>query len=543
MKKTLIILATVTLTLASCGDSFLTREYAGGQISQDVFDKLPASKLEGTLQGLYSMIYSNGSSSHDVFGQRSIDLWGDICCGDIAVTNKTYGWLYTDECMQTYGRTGYVWGFYYDIIHNANTVIRSIEASSKIQELVGQYGWPSEANPEHEYTDDEITYAIYLAQALALRGYCYSNLARWYTPVEDNEYMGGAGKNIETFECAPIYTESNMDQTQPLAMSSAVYDQGISDLTKSVQYFEEFGKNFTRSSKLIIDLDVANGLLAYACLNCAPYYVNYDDGGVKAKEYWQKAFDNAKAVIDRGNYPMLSQKELYTTGFNEVKTACWMWGQDVVTETASGLKSWFGQMDIHSYSYSWAGDTKVIDANLRDQMPDWDGRKLWFNDGKEKSAFVDCPDGKFYSAQNPTSTAAEDLDREWLSDNIFMRVDVMYLIAAEAAYFLDQYPTSINYLTTLTDQRMNPKYPLSAEDYAEYKTSLSNSEELLKQIIYNWRIEMWGEGYGYQTFRRLTKKIARGSNHQVGGDAEANKAQFNMNIPSSETTYNPYIKH
>lgn len=541
MKKTLIILATISLTLASCGDSFLTREYAGGNISQDVFDKLSSSKLEGTLHGLYSMIYTDGSSSHDVFGQRSIDLWGDICCGDIAVTNKTYGWLYSDECMKTYGRTGYIWSFYYSLIHNTNTVIRSIETSSKIQELVATYGWPSEGNPEHTYTVEEINYANYLAQALALRGYCYSNIARWYTPAEENEYMGGAGKNITTYECAPIYTESNMDKTQPLAMSSEVYDQGIADFTKSVQYFEEFGKDITRTSKLIIDLDVANGLLAYACLNCAPYYANLDP--TKAAEYWQKALDNAKAVIDRGNYPMLSQADLYTTGFNDIKTKCWMWGQDVVTETAGGLKSWFGQMDIHSYSYAWAGDTKVIDANLRDQMPNWDGRKLWFNDGKEKSAFVDCPDGKFYSAQNPSSTNSDDLDREWLSDNIFMRVDAMYLIASEAAYFLNDYTASIGYLTTITDQRMNPKYPLSAEDYLDYKTSLNDNTELLNQIIYNWRVEMWGEGYGYQTFRRLTKKIARGNNHQYGGDADASTAPFNMNIPSSETTYNPYISH
>lgn len=541
MKKTLIILATITLTLASCGDSFLTREYAGGSISQDVFDKLSSSKLEGTLQGLYSMIYTDGSSSHDVFGQRSIDLWGDICCGDIAVTNKTYGWLYSDECMRTYGRTAYIWNFYYSLIHNANTVVRSIEASSKIQELVGTYGWPSEANPEHTYTEEETNYALYLAQALALRGYCYSNLARWYTPVEDNEYMGGAGKTILTYECAPVYTENNMDNTQPLAMSSEVYDQGISDLTKAVKYFEEFGAEFTRSSKLIIDIDVANGLLAYACLNCAPYYASLDP--TKATDYWQKALDNAKAVIDRGNYTMLQQAELYTTGFNDVKTKCWMWGQDVVTVTAGGLKSWFGQMDIHSYSYSWAGDTKVIDANLRDQMPDWDGRKLWFNDGKAKSAFVDCPDGKFYSAQNPTSTASDDLDREWLSDNIFMRFDVMYLIASEASYFLNDYTSSINYLTTITDQRMNPKYPLSADDYLDYKTSLNDNTELLNQIIYNWRVEMWGEGYGYQTFRRLTKKVARGSNHQYVTDADATTANFNMNIPTSETTYNPYISH
>ena len=199
-------------------------------------------------------------------------------------------------------------------------------------------------------------------------------------------------------------------------------------------------------------------------------------------------------------------------------------------------------MDIHSYSYAWAGDTKVIDENLKTMIPAWDGRSRWFNDGSKKSAFRDCPDGKFYSAANPTSTTDADLDREWLSDNVFMRMESMYLIAAEACYFIDSLEASKGYLTQITDERLNSAYPLAASDYEEYKNSLTG-ETLRKQIEYNWRIEMWGEGYGLQTFRRLTGKKTRGGNHDVGGGTEvkAEDAAFNMNIPSSEATYNPNI--
>jgi hypothetical protein len=222
-----------------------------------------------------------------------------------------------------------------------------------------------------------------------------------------------------------------------------------------------------------------------------------------------------------------------------------MWGQNVVVETSGGLKSWFGQMDIHSYSYAWAGDTKVLDDVLKTDIEAraWDGRINWFNDGKKKSTFKDCPDGKFFSAQSPESTAEEDIDREWLSDNIFMRYESMFLIASEACYFIDSLSASADYLTQITDERMNTKYPFAQDDYTTYKTSLSNGATLLKEIEYNWRVEMWGEGYGLQTFRRLTGTKKRGGNHDYSGGSEVNASDhsFNMNIPSSEATYNPNI--
>ena len=88
MKKGFIAIVLVACLFTSCADSFLAREYAGGSISQSQYDKLGSEKLESSLNGLYSMIYTMNSDDHDEFGQRSIDLWGDILCADIAVTNK-----------------------------------------------------------------------------------------------------------------------------------------------------------------------------------------------------------------------------------------------------------------------------------------------------------------------------------------------------------------------------------------------------------------------------------------------------------------------
>lgn len=554
MKKNIIVVFAAALALVGCSDSWLDRQYDGAIMSQEKYESLGTDKLEGTLNGLYTMIYTMSSSDHDEFGQRAIDLWGDICSGDIAVTDKKYGWLYTDESMSTINRTGTIWYFYYRMIHNINMTVLSIENSGNISELVEQYGYPSETC-QHKYTEEETTYAMYLAQALAMRGYCYANLVRWYTPVMESTIMNK--QRIDQYLCIPIYTEANMDAAQPLSTSAAVYNRVFNDLKKSIDMFDYFGAyykdsiagaEFKRMSKLAMDINVARGQLAYAYLNAAPYYASFDTE--TAKNYYRKAYSYANDVIESGAYEIIPQKDLYSTGFNSVENTSWMWGQKVVTETTGGLRSWFGQMDIHSYSYAWAGDTKVIDGNLKTLIPAWDGRSRWFNDGSKNAKFKDCPDGKFFSAACPIgSTNADDIDREWLSDNVLMRFESMYLIAAEACYGIDSLAASANFLTAITDQRLNDEYALAASDYADFKATLSNPTALLTAIEYNWRIEMWGEGYGLQTFRRLVPQMKlsqarkRGGNHLVNdaGEIKPEDRAFNMTIPNSEATYNPRI--
>lgn len=542
-----VLMLMVALLATSCSESFLDQPPYGSTLTQAQYEQLD-NTLEGSVRGIYSMMYV--VSDHDLFGQRGIDLATDLLSGDIALTAYTYGWFYVDEQGQTaVYRTGYVWNYYYGMLRNINKVINIANVQSDIMKRVAEFGLPNTYNEKDEvyYTivdgDTLTTYSLleadiagYYAQALTMRAYCYSNLINLY--ARTNTQLRGAWEDEVV---CPIYNENNLEDAQPVATLKEAYRQVESDLTLAISYFDAFAETYTRESKLMVDGSVARGLLAYSYLNKAVPSLPSGRGN------YESALKYAKEVIDSGDYKIISNDNVLTTGFNNVSDNSWMWGQDVTTETAGGLASFFGQVDIHSYSYAWAGDTKVIDENLHKEIPEYDIRKKWFNDGTKNATFKLCPDGKFFSAKNPISTADADIDREWLSDNVFMRIESMYLIAAEASYRIQDYDGAVDYLRAITDQRVDTT-ATAATEYAAYVASL-DAANLLAQIEYNWRVEMWGEGYALQTFRRLSPETVqgvdgrkRGGNHayDAGAAMDANASKFTFQIPSSETSYNPH---
>lgn len=546
MKKNIILTAVLAVVLSSC--NFLERYPEGGTLRQDQYEKLD-NQMEGSVRGLYAKLYTMGGDNHDEFGKRSIDLWGDLLCSDIALTGKTYGWLYRDEQMLTMSaHTGTIWGHYYSLMHNINATILALRNGMGLpaeeDALQSYYGFIQNEEETPTYTAKDSTNAVYLAQTVGLRGYVYAQLAKWYTPVMGSTYM--KGYTIKDYKCCPIYTEMNMDAAQPLSPSAQVYQRAFADMEFAIYLYENFGTDYLRPNKLTLDREVVCGLLAQAYLNASVFY-NCSECQEEDiyQAYLQNAIDNAQKVISSGKYKMVGNSELLTNGFNNVSDPSWIWGQKVTVETSGGLKSWFGQVDIHSYSYAWAGDTKVIDLELFNMIPLWDKRKQWFNDGSKNSAYINCPDKKFFSAQNPESTHEDYIDRDWLSDNVFMRYESMYLIDAEANYRLGNTGPAIASLTAITAERQDTSYFMWKEEYDSFLAGLNTDAGLKNAIIYNWRIEMWGEGYGLETFRRWGEGRKRGQNHDYnkGGSFAPKDDNMNMNIPTSESTYNPNIKN
>ncbi|MDD4515472.1 hypothetical protein [Massilibacteroides sp.] len=141
-----------------------------------------------------------------------------------------------------------------------------------------------------------------------------------------------------------------------------------------------------------------------------------------AKGEYAAAAETAQQVIDSGNYTMFTKEKLTTTGFNSVELPSFMWAIDLTKDNTPALPTFWGHVDYFTYSYAGIGDYKEIPDNLYAEIPETDGRKAWF---RNQQPYL--PWNKFFDANRVYMG-----DRLWENDEVYMRIEEMYLIAAEA---------------------------------------------------------------------------------------------------------------
>jgi hypothetical protein len=496
LNKNISIIAAVVLgMLSGCS---LDTEPNGSTVSQEQYEKNIFSS-ESHIRGLYKIMIEYGD--HDVFGQKSIDIKTDMISGDMALTSVTYGWFYSSDMLaESYagsGLTAYMWRYYYRLIKNCNLIIAA----------------KGDADLENPTTPEETVKANYIGQAYAMRGYAYYCLSYFYASNQFGEKAGLASNSLDN-PCVPIYDENSVgDAAQPLSSVERVLGQAEGDLLLAINYL----KNYSRESLTMVNQDVAKVMLAYLYVYRAH---RTNDAAQKGNDI-DACLQLCDDIINSGKYPLLPYEKVTTTGFNNIGNEDWMWGQDITTETATGLGTFWGQVDVFTYSYALAGDVKAIDKNLYAEVDSTDMRVYWW-DAKEKLA----PTGKFYDKKREKGG-----DRLWLNDIVFMRSEEVYLIAAEAANLKGSSDIAAQYLFELVKERDKTL------DVAALEADIYN------QLIYNWRVEMWGEGKAYFVMKRFEHSRKRGDNHYYlkGEDITAYDKRVCFQIPSSEVKYNPNL--
>jgi len=483
--KTVFTLVLVS-TFLSCGDDFLEKSPtqfinledtgASGELNSDI--------LDATLNGIYSMMINTGTggtTAHEDFGQKGYDITSDFLSGDLALTANNYNrygnfanLLSTVDYTDNFNYRP--WRYYYRVIRSTNLVIKSLGGN--------------DASPE----SDAGKYS--LGQAKALRAYAYFYLTQYYA----SEYDPSA-------TILPLYTDSD-DPVKEQAPMSEVYNQMIDDLTQAISLLN----GFSRPNKTAVNQDVARGLLAYVYAS-----MGTSDSNVKAMNL-------ADQVIASG-YPIMSANEV-TGGFNDVNIPGWIWGFDVTLTNGLDLISWWGQMDVYTYSYQWAGDKKGIDQGLFDAIDDNDVRKFQFDTANDLQ-----PRNKFYNAAKVIGG-----QRNIEDDYIYMRVSEMYLLSAEMAAKEGQTAKAVGRLNSILSQRFT-----DAADY-DYINTLSG-DPLEQEIYLQTRIEFWGEGKSYLAMKRNKATITRGSNHvfHAGTSYSYDDEKLTFEIPRLEIQNNPFI--
>ena len=491
MKRNLIYSILVSsLVLVGCSKEFLepernTRSLTAEDLSN--FADVNPALVEGTLEGIGSfMIQDFGvtGSRHYDFGQKGVDIWSDIVSGDMALSASGYGWYNaTSNLVATVDFTReenrIIWDYYYRIVSLANSVIQTSGGNDAVPSTDGA--------------------RKVLGQAKASRAYAYWYLAQLFQKSYDPAQP-----------ILPYYDGETINTAKVPA--SQIYDLIISDLTNAIELLD----GYARPDKSKIDQSVAQGLLAYVYAGMG----NYAD-----------AKTMADAVISA--YPVTTTGQLAFpgagSGFNNVNTGSWVWGFDLTEDLGHQLIDWWGQVDMYTYSYAWAGDYKSCDDALYAQIPANDVRKNQFGDENPFHAGQLMPNGKFF---DPGRT----IGGQYLitTDLIFMRADEFHLLSAECAARLgndaDAKATMINLL--------NNRIP----DAAAVVNPLSGTA--LQDFIYlQTRIELWGEGKSYYAMKRNQATVTRGSNHvfRAGESFVYDSDEMSFQIPQSEINNNPSI--
>lgn len=417
------------------------------------------------------------SDYHWDWGYGSIMHIRDVMTADMAVISHSYDWFSSWE-ENTYQGESYVypqfiWNYYWQAVLTTNKLIAALDPETASETQVG-----------------------YLAAAHAFRAFFYLDMARMFEFLPNDKTNGDKVLGLTV----PIVTETTTEaeaRNNPRATKEAMAEFILADL----DFAEEHIGKLTESSKTLPHLDVVYGLKA----RLYQWLGNYQEARTYARN----------AINSYSGSPMTETQCLSTTkGFNDI--SCWMWGSQMVSEdnlVKIGILNWASWMSNEtSFGYSAQGPTLMIGASLYNKLSDTDFRKkLWkapeggMLEGETEfltsSAFGNFENrlSEYASVKfRPAEGNCDDFTVGASTAYPLMRVEEMYFIEAESAAQLGdgQAATLLNnFMMTYRD----PDYVCNA-----------TGQELIDEIIFQKRIELWGEGQSYFDIKRLNMSVERG---------------------------------
>ena len=406
--------------------------------------------LNGIYRSMYSAGWSTGGNTHQCFGISAYNLMADVMGEDMIMGAQGSGW------------------FWFDCVYNVKA--RYTSTSWRSYDLWNAYyTWISNANyilaaeETMEGTSQERGYA--LGQAYAIRAYSYYMLAQSFARTY---------KGHESEPCCPIYTEPTTADTegQPRSTVQQVYDLIVSDMNKALEYLE----GTSRKHVSHIGYDVALGLQARIALTM---------------EDWATAKSAAEAAIAASGCKILPVESFM--GTNDADAANVMWAADIIADQSGMYASFFSHMST-GVSYG-SSARKLINKELYAKMSATDSRLAWW----------DPNDSKGYQQKK---FEFSDL-QTWMGDYIWMRVEEMYLIAAEAACRMGDEATAKQHLMALMSQRDKSYTCDHLSGTAMGKLTNDWTGSLLEEITIQRRIELWGEAGRVYDIRRYKQGFRR----------------------------------
>ena len=504
--RILSVLLVVALSASCIKETFpqggtVTKEQVAKSTSalEAMANAIPSTMMRYDNQG-----YLSSYNHHGDFGIPAIHLSTDFLCGDLATSgpNPYYNRFYI-YCMglgmdKESWPCSYFWDAYYNYIKGANDIISSIDPANALQAAL-----------------------YYLGQAYAYRASFYLDLARLYEPKE-NKYTDVSKVLKLTVPIITDKTDEKSANNNPRVDRATMYAFILDDLANAEKYLNPADKGYT-----VPTLGAVYGLYARTYLE-----MGYWDDDANKTEYLNKAAEYAqKAITTSGRTPLTqAQWEDPTTGFNS-GNACnaWIWGATLSSENQENIITFTAHISSEAL-YGYAPFSQIsCDKQLYDRINDADFRKhSWLDPAYVENPAAELPYAYKFSGkpsdketflkgdeeqQMPGACALENIKFRPAqgecsdyavgncADHPFMRVEEMYFIKAEAEARSGKLSAAISTLEGFMANRYVG---------ATYTCPASDESSFIEELIFQKRVEFWGEGIIMYDLKRLNMGFTRG---------------------------------
>ena len=521
MKKiSIIALALAVLVSFGCSKAYLDTFPTSSTSPASLFENTDAAVV--AVNGLGKIMHRQyGAYGQGYNGEGTIRLYfGDYLGNNLMKGNST-SFLNSANgnlnVSNTASLSGYAWYYYYALIGNANTIINNID--------------------EAEGSDGERAYIK--AQALTYRAYAYFNLVQ----IFGRRWSDGQDKPA----CVLRVTGEEPDNLDRSTVGE-VYAQIYKDLDEAISLFNSSGKANSRSSKHLMDLDVAYATYARVALT---------------REDWNNALKYAQIL--RPKYPLMSVAE-EKSGFCEPNGE-WIWYIYGAEDETLYYYAYFCYAAYNASTSTTRNYPILISRHLFEQIPETDIRRAFWLDpaGYEGTFNTNTMKANAQTSKNKLWVYGQDYamqdGRVGILDNscvfaymnfkihnsaqpgigqlCLFRGSEMLLIEAEAQYRLGNEGATRALLVELNaTSKRDPEY-----------TCEKSGQALMDEIKLYRGIELWGEGFNWFDLKRWGDSIDRKTYANGGNWMSQYAVSFGPNeknnwtwcIPQHETNYNKGI--
>lgn len=530
LKISACILAASVLLTGCIEETFPTDSATESQVTASPFGLSGSvSAIAASMSTPYSYAGSGNNYGFDL-GYSGILCVKDAMIYDVICTipdNTGYDWFSIWTQPSGLGPTNarntpYTWVCLYNFIKSCN----------------GAIGMLQTAIDESENEASIAEYGTLLGATKAMRAQLYFDLACFYDPLE-NKYTDVSAVRGLTVPIIDENTTEEEARNTPRATRDELFDFIFSDLDEAETLIAAGGDPAERN---LPGLDVVYGIKARAYLWL---------GGFDATNY-AKAAEFAQKAIDTSDCSMLAESEWLnaTTGFNTHNHA-WMWYLPQAETNISNLVNFIAWRTSEA-TWGYASMTlpgastrfyaRISDSDWRKKAFIGDDIEAWYakNSSLTNLPHTSNPNTDWFGAYvgpysvlkfHPAGGEIYSWNIGNVTDVPLMRIEEMYLIAAEANAQAGDLAAAQKWFKAFIDTR-DPGTAVPA-----------SARALIDEVIWQKRLEFWGEGVVFNDFKRLNLSLKTGYSKSniaegMGFASDGRAPWWNLCIPISEVQRN-----